>query len=205
MSKKTRLISKELKNAVWVKSFRDQSDGFCYICSNPLTIDKYQVGFIISLKNGGEIDKDNLQPVCKKCNLGMLYTHLNMEDYRKKLKNDLKKKEKLCKDNSIIKSEVKSEKMIDNDDTKFIRNLCLIREDEDIKIINDISQNYINELRFIISQLIDPNSTYYISLNKEKILTHKYILRVYYETCDWDGSFATVHLTNIIKFGKIVK
>jgi hypothetical protein len=86
-------IGKMLRRKVWNKEFDKEEFGICpvYKCKSIISIDNCHVGHIISSKNGGLNDIDNLRPICMSCNLKMCDT--NWKDYEKEIrkkKNDVK-------------------------------------------------------------------------------------------------------------------
>jgi hypothetical protein len=73
-------ISKQLQKDVWIKEFQSLPNGKCPIfnCDNILTsniINSWQCGHIISIKNGGNNDINNLKPICPACNQKMSSTN----------------------------------------------------------------------------------------------------------------------------------
>ena len=77
-------ISKSLKNACWIKEYKNNLTGICPIsfCKNTISKDKFQAGHIISEYNCGKTNIDNLKPICSSCNLSMGSN--NWIDYDKK-------------------------------------------------------------------------------------------------------------------------
>ena len=77
-------IPKCIKNNSWDKYIgKNNGESLC-ICCNTNTIDSKNFigGHIISEKNGGEINIDNIIPICSECNSSMGYT--NMDEFIKK-------------------------------------------------------------------------------------------------------------------------
>ena len=75
-------ISKELQNSVWEKEFGAMTSGKfpLYCCNNILSkniSNSWQCGHIISVKNGGETNLDNLNVICTPCNKKMSSTNWN--------------------------------------------------------------------------------------------------------------------------------
>lgn len=62
-----RQISKALKKLVWAKCVDDQ----CAICEDPITKKDFEAGHITARTLGGQIDIDNLIPICFDCNRTM--------------------------------------------------------------------------------------------------------------------------------------
>ena len=76
-------IPKSRQIECWNKRFKGLTDGKCYTCDRDLncqTSGGYECGHIISEYEGGSIDLDNLEVVCKTCNLNM--STMNMEAYK---------------------------------------------------------------------------------------------------------------------------
>jgi hypothetical protein len=88
-------IGKMLRRKVWIKEFNKEDFGICpvYKCKNILGIDTCHIGHIVSSKNGGNNDIDNLRPICMSCNLKMSDT--NWKDYERKLRKQDKEKLKI--------------------------------------------------------------------------------------------------------------
>jgi len=78
-SKKNK-IPKCIKNNSWDKYIgKNNGEALC-ICCNTNTIDSKNFigGHIISEKNGGEINIDNIIPICSECNSSMGYTNMDI-------------------------------------------------------------------------------------------------------------------------------
>ena len=56
-----------LKKLVWAKCV----DELCAICEDPITKKEFEAGHIIARTLGGQIDIDNLIPICFDCNRTM--------------------------------------------------------------------------------------------------------------------------------------
>ena len=72
-------IPKSIKNNSWDKYVgKDIGQALC-ICCNMNVIDSKNFigGHIISEKNGGKINVDNIIPICSECNSSMGYTNMN--------------------------------------------------------------------------------------------------------------------------------
>lgn len=81
-------ISPKLRFEVWRKYYNNNLEGKCPICNNNIGLYLgYHCGHIISEKNNGETNLDNLRPLCSNCNLKMNST--NWDDYIKKIKTHL--------------------------------------------------------------------------------------------------------------------
>jgi hypothetical protein len=62
-------ITKKISNAVWNKYIgRDKANGQCYSCKQKISIQHFECGHLISHKNGGATDIENLRPFCPECN-----------------------------------------------------------------------------------------------------------------------------------------
>ena len=84
--KQKQKIPPPLRNAVWRSYHGSEEEATCPIsyCSATMTRTKkpgMHCGHIISEKNGGQADANNLRPLCSKCNYEMSY--LNWEDFDK--------------------------------------------------------------------------------------------------------------------------
>lgn len=77
-------ISKTLRNQVWRKRCNDKIEGECYCCSEVISITNFDCGHVVSVKDGGSNDIQNLEPVCRPCNLHM--GTMNMIAYKKLFK-----------------------------------------------------------------------------------------------------------------------
>jgi hypothetical protein len=62
-------FTKKMRNAVWNKYIgKDKANGKCYDCKCDINIQHFECGHLISHKNGGTSDIDNLRPFCPQCN-----------------------------------------------------------------------------------------------------------------------------------------
>ena len=73
---KRKTIPSSLRIQVWRKYLSKpdgtcELDGKCYCCNREIQIDCFECGHIISNKNGGKINMDNLRPICGTCNKNM--------------------------------------------------------------------------------------------------------------------------------------
>ena len=86
-------ISKKLKDEVWKTYYDNKEKTKCPIieCSNIISKNSFHTGHIISEKNGGTLDIDNLHPICSECNMKMGCK--NWYDYDKKSYNNIKEEE----------------------------------------------------------------------------------------------------------------
>lgn len=69
--KKKKSIPKLLRNKVWEKFNGQNFKGQCFCCENELRITDFECGHIVSHKNGGEMNIDNLITLCGICNKSM--------------------------------------------------------------------------------------------------------------------------------------
>lgn len=82
MPPKRKTIPKVLKDLVWDKNIgKDKGVGECYVCKQQIESKKFHCGHIISEKDGGETQLNNLKPICATCNLSM--GTQNMEEFKK--------------------------------------------------------------------------------------------------------------------------
>ena len=87
------LLSKKLKDEVWKTYYDNKEKTKCPIieCSNIISKNSFHTGHIISEKNGGTLDIDNLHPICSECN--MIMGCKNWYDYDEKSYNNIKEEE----------------------------------------------------------------------------------------------------------------
>lgn len=74
-------ISPKIRMCVWNRYFGQSETGLCPICDKKIRVGKngFHCGHIISEKNGGLTELDNLRPICADCNIDM--GSKNWEDY----------------------------------------------------------------------------------------------------------------------------
>ena len=76
-------IPQNKRTQCWIRYYGNESQGICPIsyCQNVIKTGKggTQIGHIISEKNGGQIQLNNLRPICKRCNCEM--GSLNWQDF----------------------------------------------------------------------------------------------------------------------------
>ena len=76
-------IPQNKRTQCWKRYYGEETEGECPIsyCNTVIRTGKggTQIGHIISEKNGGKIELNNLRPICKKCNCEM--GTLNWEDF----------------------------------------------------------------------------------------------------------------------------
>lgn len=71
-----------IKNKMWVRDFLDDNNiGQCFTCKKKLAYHKAHCGHIISIKNNGSNEINNLVPTCQKCNSSI--GENNMDEYCK--------------------------------------------------------------------------------------------------------------------------
>ena len=62
-------ITKKISLAIWNKYIgKNNANGKCYSCKEKISIQHFECGHLISHKNGGKTDIDNLRPFCPQCN-----------------------------------------------------------------------------------------------------------------------------------------
>ncbi len=81
-------IPKQLRGTVW-RNYFNTLDNQCPLCGSSISIDDFECGHIISVKNGGSNHPNNLMPLCGKCNKSMSF--MNMDDYCKQYGITIKK------------------------------------------------------------------------------------------------------------------
>ena len=71
--KRKKNIPKTLKKEVWKKYIGNKIKDLCFCCRiNTINfMDNWSCGHIISEKNGGKTNINNLRPICTPCNLAM--------------------------------------------------------------------------------------------------------------------------------------
>jgi DNA-sulfur modification-associated/HNH endonuclease len=74
-------ISRTLRLKVWEKRCNDKINGECFCCAEQISITNFDCGHTVSVKDGGSTDIDNLEPICRSCNLHM--GTMNMNSYKK--------------------------------------------------------------------------------------------------------------------------
>lgn len=81
-------ITRDMRNAVWVKYHGDTTIGVCYCCG--IFIQRYNAGWhcshVIASNKGGPTTIENLRTCCKKCNLSMgncnLYVYIKENHFK---------------------------------------------------------------------------------------------------------------------------
>lgn len=70
------------RKTVFMKIYKDNLEGLCPCCQSvKIRIDDFEIGHIVSKKNGGSSALSNLMPICRYCNRNM--GSINMHDYVK--------------------------------------------------------------------------------------------------------------------------
>lgn len=91
---KRRPIPSEIRDRVWLKYFKGDTFGHCYVCK--IGIEKYRgkwhCAHIVPQVKGGQETLDNLVPTCPKCNLSMGTE--NLLEYKKRKEGKKKKNKK---------------------------------------------------------------------------------------------------------------
>ena len=71
-------IPKQLRGQVW-RNYFDTIENSCLLCDNIISLDDFECGHVISVKNGGSNKASNLIPICGKCNKSM--SSMNLDEY----------------------------------------------------------------------------------------------------------------------------
>ena len=80
--KKTK-IPQIVRRKVWINFLGRNFDAMCMCCNiEPISINNFNCGHIISEKDGGSTKIDNLRPICTQCNSSMGI--MNMEEFMEK-------------------------------------------------------------------------------------------------------------------------
>ena len=77
-------ISRTLRTQIWNKRCGDKINGECFCCAEQILFTNFDCGHIISVRDGGDNNIDNLEPICRSCNLHM--GTMNMNSYKKLFK-----------------------------------------------------------------------------------------------------------------------
>jgi hypothetical protein len=73
-------IPRAVKNCMWIDAFQDSRVGKCQCClREPITLNNFHAGHVISERNGGKTTLDNLRCICAFCNVSMRTQ--NMDDF----------------------------------------------------------------------------------------------------------------------------
>ena len=79
--KKRKSIPKKVRYDLWIKESGNNMNSNCYVCNKGITFENFHCGHIISVKEGGSNNINNLKPICPGCNYGMGIQ--NLEEYKK--------------------------------------------------------------------------------------------------------------------------
>jgi 5-methylcytosine-specific restriction endonuclease McrA len=87
-------ISKTLRNVLWSINMGKRIEGKCLCCSQrTIYKDNFHGGHIISVKNGGRTNRENIIPICQHCNLDMgtknLFTYMKKKEFNTEYANHL--------------------------------------------------------------------------------------------------------------------
>ena len=96
-------IPKSLKILVWDKNIgKEKGIGECDVCKSEIDSKAFECGHIISVKEGGGTDIENLLPICSSCNKSM--GTQNLHEFKEKyFKNQTAKKGKKVNETHIDK------------------------------------------------------------------------------------------------------
>lgn len=75
-------IPKAVRDECWKRYCGELLFGKCYVCERIISKDDFYAGYIISERNGGETNINNLKPTCKICNLSC--GTMNLNDFKNK-------------------------------------------------------------------------------------------------------------------------
>ena len=81
-SNKKKKIPLTLRYKIWLNKYGESFNGDCYCCSKEINITNFHCGHIISRKDNGPINENNLRPICQTCNSSM--GSQNMEEFKSK-------------------------------------------------------------------------------------------------------------------------
>jgi hypothetical protein len=70
-------IPKRLRMLVWRREFGNVTEGQCVCCLQPIQIESFEAGHIVSDARGGSMHQANLKPVCSSCNRSMGTRNMN--------------------------------------------------------------------------------------------------------------------------------
>jgi 5-methylcytosine-specific restriction endonuclease McrA len=76
--KKKKNISAPMKQTVWLNEFGKKYDGLCPVCKiKTIETNDFHCGHILAESKGGNLEVNNLRPICAKCNTSMGSKHMN--------------------------------------------------------------------------------------------------------------------------------
>jgi len=66
-------IPKAVREQCWIATMGEKYKAKCYIswCKNEINVFDFHVGHDVPESKGGELDINNLKPICARCNLSM--------------------------------------------------------------------------------------------------------------------------------------
>ena len=74
---KRKQLPKSVRMNVWTQNVGEVYTADCFMnCGNKITIQNFECGHIVAVKNGGSNMIDNLKPICSLCNKSMGATNL---------------------------------------------------------------------------------------------------------------------------------
>jgi hypothetical protein len=62
-------IPAPMRMKVWQKEFGDSLKGQCFCCNRELLFNEFECWYVVAVKNGRKDTLDNLEAVCRTCNL----------------------------------------------------------------------------------------------------------------------------------------
>jgi 5-methylcytosine-specific restriction endonuclease McrA len=77
---KRKKIPTSVRNRLWRRYYPESINGKCYVCKTDITIDNFHAGHILSVRNGGSDNIENLKITCSLCNLSMGIQ--NLEEFK---------------------------------------------------------------------------------------------------------------------------
>lgn len=77
---KRKKIPTSVRNRLWRRYYPESINGKCYVCKTDITIDNFHAGHIVSIRNGGSDNIENLKITCSLCNLSMGIQ--NLEEFK---------------------------------------------------------------------------------------------------------------------------
>jgi 5-methylcytosine-specific restriction endonuclease McrA len=145
-------IPKIVRNLVWDKNIgKEKGIGECDVCKSEIDSKNFECGHIISVKDGGGTNIENLLPICSSCNKSM--GPKNLLEFKEKYFQGTNKKKTTKKES---KKTTQVEEFIETkvDETKvdkyIQRNLCHTDETKPVKV-NGFVLNIMDEQPLFIS------------------------------------------------------
>jgi 5-methylcytosine-specific restriction endonuclease McrA len=107
--RKKNKIPKSLKTKVWNENFgKSCGEHMCYVgCGKMIYQSDFECGHIVAEINGGDMNIDNLKPICGQCNKSM--GTMNLEKFKAKY-FDLSDSDESINDNIVVSSNKKSKR-----------------------------------------------------------------------------------------------